>query len=402
MAQNDKSVFGSIIGILVFFLAFVGLLLTSWYTGSSGGSLDSSFGNHCAVNNGDMGSSAQGNVSGASFNSSFDSSNFIGDENACDDVRVPIRENYGCGGKCGRSVRPGSAGWTNDDGIMNYGSAAAAYNATTAARATAENRILQNGESLEALCANMTNADDDYLSPNQQKLVKNFSAGPTQIQTNLTKMGNKIKKRFQANNWLMNDPDSRPKLTKGAKAEKYVGPAGGCLADKFRCDDEFTGAFPAVFMGQQGASDVRGNVYTLAQNDGSVCTSAAALTASANDFYKSKKGSENFSRRSANGQRCNTATAGSNLQGGFMAVNGMLTSGACGTDSKINGRVITALAKNRTGVLDESVGGARYTNGIGASAGAAALDQWTTGTDFNRRCNESKPDLFKKKVSKMN
>lgn len=91
---SSSSTSGGIIGFLIFILAIVGLLMTSWYAGSSNASLDSSFGDHCAVTT--EGSSAPGGIS----NSSFDSSN----AEKCDDARTNPREGFKCKTLAGRGA----------------------------------------------------------------------------------------------------------------------------------------------------------------------------------------------------------------------------------------------------------------------------------------------------------
>jgi hypothetical protein len=88
------------IGFLILILAFTGFLMTSWYAGSSNGSLDSSFGNHCLAAT--EGSSGPDGIS----NSSFDSSN----QEKCDDrVGGGRREGYRCKTLAGQ----GAGAWSN-------------------------------------------------------------------------------------------------------------------------------------------------------------------------------------------------------------------------------------------------------------------------------------------------
>ncbi len=81
--KKDKSFIGSVAALFFLICTIIGVLIISWYSGSSGASLDSSFGNHCLAAT--EGSSAEGGASASSFDVSFNSSNFDETKVACKD-----------------------------------------------------------------------------------------------------------------------------------------------------------------------------------------------------------------------------------------------------------------------------------------------------------------------------
>ncbi len=273
--KQDKGKLGGLAALFFLICTIIGVLVISWYSGSSGGSLDGSFGNHCLAAT--EGSSAEGNISGSSFNVSFNSSNFNDNQkHACN--RRDRREGFLC-----RNNNVGQGG--------GFGAMGAGANIERQAKVEADRARLAGRDFYQYKTGENKKVDFSSFAEKTPEAQKKMKAAVQKMKKDATCKMNDISKASQSVKDKLNANKNSVlgmAQSAGVGAESYI--ASGLMINSFLgCDKE-----PVNYASQYQPQEA---LQQLTNSPSMLSTAGIIKT---NNQINLVNGVENFSRRSAN------------------------------------------------------------------------------------------------------